>query len=90
MLRSQNSSSLLVTVSQFRHLVSLVRIPWDDVFTMSQESQICGHLEYLIDPSYRVLSVRVWCLGFGEVHTWAPCAAQLTNNNFIDVVDEEN
>ena len=28
MLRSQNSSSLEVTVSQFRQRVSLVRMPW--------------------------------------------------------------
>ena len=81
-----------MTVSQFRHLVSLVRIPWDDhVIMMSHRSQINVHLEYFIDPGYRVLCcVRVWCLGFGETHTWAPAAAQLPHDNFIDVVDEEN
>ena len=80
-----------MTVSQFRHLVSLVRIPWDDVIMMSHRSQIIScHLEYFIDPGYRVLGVGVWCLGFGETHTWAPAAAQLPHDNFIDVVDEEN
>lgn len=57
----------------------------------SHESQISDHLEYFIDPGYRVLCcVRVWCLGLGEVHTWTRAAAQLSHNNFVDVVDEEN
>ena len=55
------------------------------------ESRISGHLEYFIDPGYRVLCcVRVWCLGLVEVHTWTRAAAQLAHNNFVDVVDEEN
>lgn len=59
--------------------------------TLSHESQISGHLEYFIDPRYRVLCcVCVWRLGLGEVHTWPRPAAQLAHNNFVDVVDEEN
>ena len=50
----------------------------------------CSHLEYFIDPGYRVLRLIVWSFGLGQVHTWPPRSAQLAHNNFVDVVDEEN
>ena len=89
MLRSQNSSSLLVTVSQFRHRVSLVKMPWSSLKNIIFISflEIFPHLKYFVNPSWRGLAI---CLPGGfDSAAITGTGALFAHNDLIDVIDEK-
>lgn len=48
--KSKKCSSLLLTVSQFRHLVSLVKVPWN-ISCTQVGSVLCGTVPLHVTPS---------------------------------------